>query len=120
MLFVRGSSNVACGYQHCSNLFTSLSDCDLVALLEDDTGMELLVCNKIISLELPVKDVHRKIWCAEHNEVFWTSVLTVSLTLCAHDRPHYMHSIDTAYCCTCHMFHGLSVCCHTSEPCKNG
>ena len=44
-------------------------DCDLVALLEDDTGMELLVCNKIISLELPVKDVHRKIWCAEHNEV---------------------------------------------------
>lgn len=47
-----------------------LLDCDLVALLEDDTGMELLVCNKIISLELPVKDVHRKIWCAEHNEVF--------------------------------------------------
>jgi len=46
-----------------------LLDCDLVALLEDDTGMELLVCNKIISLELPVKDVHRKIWCAEHNEV---------------------------------------------------
>ena len=46
-----------------------LVDCDLVALLEDDTGMELLVCNKIISLELPVKDVHRKIWCVEHNEV---------------------------------------------------
>lgn len=32
-------------------------DCELVALLEDDTGMELLVCNKIISLELPVKEV---------------------------------------------------------------
>jgi len=45
-----------------------------VALLEDDTGMELLVCNKIISLELPVKDVHRKIWCAEHNEVFLSKV----------------------------------------------
>jgi len=50
-------------------LLLLLLDCDLVALLEDDTGMELLVCNKIISLELPVKDVHRKIWCAEHNEV---------------------------------------------------
>jgi len=50
-------------------VFVPLLDCDLVALLEDDTGMELLVCNKIISLELPVKDVHRKIWCAEHNEV---------------------------------------------------
>ena len=33
------------------------TDCELVALLEDDTGMELLVCNKIISLDLPVKDV---------------------------------------------------------------
>ena len=32
-------------------------DCELVALLEDDSGMELLVCNKIISLDLPVKEV---------------------------------------------------------------
>ena len=32
-------------------------DCELVALLEDDTGMELLVNNKIISLDLPVKEV---------------------------------------------------------------
>ena len=44
-------------------------DCELVALLEDDTGMELLVCNKIISLDLAVKDVHRKIWLPEHSEV---------------------------------------------------
>lgn len=42
-------------------------DCELVALLEDDTGMELLVCNKIISLDLPVKDVFKKIWCAQAN-----------------------------------------------------
>ena len=42
-------------------------DCELVALLEDDTGMELLVCNKIISLDLPVKDVFKKIWCAQPN-----------------------------------------------------
>lgn len=30
-------------------------DCELVALLDDDNGMELLVNNKIISLDLPVK-----------------------------------------------------------------
>ena len=43
------------------------SDCELVALLEDDTGMELLICNKIISLDLPVKDVYKKIWCSQQN-----------------------------------------------------
>ena len=43
------------------------ADCELVALLEDDTGMELLVCNKIVSLDLPVKDVFKKIWCVHSN-----------------------------------------------------
>lgn len=38
-------------------------DCELVALLEDDSGMELLVNNKIINLDLPVKDVYRKVIC---------------------------------------------------------
>uniref|UniRef100_UPI00358DF698 E3 ubiquitin-protein ligase UBR4 n=1 Tax=Myxine glutinosa TaxID=7769 RepID=UPI00358DF698 len=37
-------------------------DCDLVALLEDDSGMELLVNNKIISLDLPVAEVYKKVW----------------------------------------------------------
>lgn len=40
-------------------------DCELVALLEDDNGMELLVNNKIISLDLPVKDVYHKVWVPE-------------------------------------------------------
>ncbi|XP_053389127.1 protein purity of essence-like [Mercenaria mercenaria] len=44
-------------------------DCELVALLEDDSGMELLVNKKIISLDLPVKDVYRKEWTLEHEEV---------------------------------------------------
>ncbi|XP_063242107.1 E3 ubiquitin-protein ligase UBR4 isoform X2 [Bacillus rossius redtenbacheri] len=43
-------------------------DCELVALLEDDTGMELLVNNKIISLDLPVKEVYKKVWVAEGGE----------------------------------------------------
>ncbi|XP_011314104.1 protein purity of essence isoform X2 [Fopius arisanus] len=43
-------------------------DCELVALLEDDNGMELLVNNKIISLDLPVKDVYKKIWVHEGGE----------------------------------------------------
>ncbi|XP_076455251.1 E3 ubiquitin-protein ligase UBR4-like isoform X3 [Babylonia areolata] len=43
-------------------------DCELVALLEDDTGMELLVNKKIISLDLPVKEVYKKVWLPEHGE----------------------------------------------------
>ncbi|KAL1138883.1 hypothetical protein AAG570_008945 [Ranatra chinensis] len=43
-------------------------DCELVALLEDDNGMELLVNNKIISLDLPVKEVYKKIWVSEGGE----------------------------------------------------
>ena len=38
------------------------TDCELVALLEDDNGMELLANNKIISLDLSVKDVYQKVW----------------------------------------------------------
>ena len=44
------------------------TDCELVALLEDDNGMELLVNNKIISLDLPVKDVYNKVWLPEAGE----------------------------------------------------
>ncbi|XP_022919909.2 E3 ubiquitin-protein ligase UBR4 isoform X2 [Onthophagus taurus] len=43
-------------------------DCELVALLEDDNGMELLVNNKIMSLDLPVRDVYKKVWIAEGGE----------------------------------------------------
>ncbi|KAJ8682718.1 hypothetical protein QAD02_018510 [Eretmocerus hayati] len=43
-------------------------DCELVALLEDDNGMELLVNNKIISLDLPVREVYKKIWVLEGGE----------------------------------------------------
>ncbi|OWR51411.1 purity of essence [Danaus plexippus plexippus] len=45
------------------------TDCELVALLEDDNGMELLVCNKIMSLDLPVKEVYKKVWCTSGEEV---------------------------------------------------
>lgn len=43
-------------------------DCELLALLEDDSSMELLVSNKIISLDLPVRDVYKRIWCSENHE----------------------------------------------------
>lgn len=36
-----------------------------MALLDDDSGMELLVCNKIISLDLPVADVYKKVWLTQ-------------------------------------------------------
>ena len=38
------------------------TDCELVALLKDDNGMELLVNNKIIVLDLNVRDVYKKVW----------------------------------------------------------
>ncbi len=38
------------------------TDCELIALLDDDNGMELLVNNKIISLDLSVRDVFKKVW----------------------------------------------------------
>ena len=43
-------------------------DCELLALLEDDSSMELLVSNKIICLDLPVREVYKKIWCPENHE----------------------------------------------------
>ncbi len=41
------------------------TDCELIALLEDDNGMELLVNNKIISLDLSVREVYKKVWLTE-------------------------------------------------------
>src|SRR5699024_6921646 len=43
-------------------------ECELVSLLEDDSGLELLVNNKIISLDLPVKEVYKKVVCADHQQ----------------------------------------------------
>jgi len=43
-------------------------DCELLALLEDDSSMELLVSNKIISLDLPVRDVFYRVWVPENHE----------------------------------------------------
>ena len=40
-------------------------DCELFALLDDDHGMELLVNNKIISLDLEVREVY-KMWLEEN------------------------------------------------------
>lgn len=35
---------------------------DLRGLLEDDNSMELLVCNKIIKLDLPIRQVYENVW----------------------------------------------------------
>ena len=50
-------------------VFCVVADCDLVALLDDDSGMDLLVSGKIISLDLPIRDVYKKVWLAGHSEV---------------------------------------------------
>lgn len=48
--------------------------------------MELLVNNKIISLELPVADVYRKIWVPAHGEVK-IQVVLLPLTRCLQADP---------------------------------
>ncbi|KAH3758845.1 Auxin transport protein BIG [Pelomyxa schiedti] len=35
---------------------------DLRGLIDDDLGMELLVCNKIIKLDLPIKAIYEQVW----------------------------------------------------------
>ena len=73
------------------------TDCELVALLEDDTGMELLVCNKIVSLDLPVKDVFKKIWCTHSNvrrPYFWPSSIMLYLLLYVNERTK-VQNLDT-------------------------
>jgi len=37
-------------------------DLELHGLIEDDSGMELLVAGRIISLSLPVRLVYEKVW----------------------------------------------------------
>ena len=43
-------------------------DSELMGLLHDETAMELLVAGKIISLDLPVKSVYKKIWLRDNAE----------------------------------------------------
>lgn len=57
------------------------TDCELVALLEDDNGMELLVCNKIMSLDLPVKDVYKKVRLVLCEVIFKAFVLKIVLEI---------------------------------------
>lgn len=42
-------------------------DTEMVALMEDDTGMELLISGSIISLSLPVRDVYDRLWKRTNN-----------------------------------------------------
>ena len=44
------------------------TDCEFIALPEEDNGMELLVNSKIISLDLPVEDVYQKVGLPESGE----------------------------------------------------
>jgi len=54
-------------------------DCELVALLEDDNGMELLVNNKIISLDLPVREVSMGYFCWRITAGLTTKILCTFL-----------------------------------------
>lgn len=71
------------------------TDCELVALLEDDSGMELLVNNKIISLDLPVKDVFKKVWCAENSETEAMRIIYRMRGLMGDATEEFIESLDS-------------------------
>eukprot|EP01018_Ginkgo_biloba_P024431 Gb_03145 [translate_table: standard] len=58
---------------------------DLLGLLEDDYGMELLVAGNIISLDLSIAQVYEQVWRKTHNQatntVTATGLLSVSGTM---------------------------------------
>ena len=43
-------------------------DLNMRAMIDDDHGMELLVCNNIISLDLPIDDVYTNVWVPAEGE----------------------------------------------------
>ncbi|XP_042908898.2 E3 ubiquitin-protein ligase UBR4 [Parasteatoda tepidariorum] len=70
-------------------------DCELVALLEDDSGMELLVNNKIINLDLPVKEVYKKVWCMDSNESEAMRVVYRMRGLLGDATEEFIENLDT-------------------------
>ena len=73
------------------------TDCELVALLEDDSGMELLVCNKIISLDLPVKEVYKKVWLAQSTTVSVCVCMFVCIWVWFSELLHNLHVYLSTY-----------------------
>ena len=66
--------------------------------------MELLVCNKIVSLDLPVKEVFKKIWCAHSNVSIYTIYMCVScvvFVVCVHARMCVLVCWCVGNDCTC-------------------
>lgn len=70
-------------------------DCELLALLEDDSSMELLVSNKIISLDLTVRDVYKRIWCSENHETDPMRIIYRMRGLLGDATEEFIESLDT-------------------------
>lgn len=59
---------------------------DLLGLLEDDYGMELLVAGNIISLDLSISQVYEQVWKKYHNQSKLASTVTPSSATFASSR----------------------------------
>lgn len=53
---------------------------DLIGLLEDDYGMELLVAGNIISLDLSISQVYEQVWRKHHGQTQYSLSNSSSLT----------------------------------------
>ncbi|OHT12592.1 hypothetical protein TRFO_03612 [Tritrichomonas foetus] len=60
------SRNIGTLMRHVKNKICT--DLGMTSLIDDDNGMELLVDGKIISLDLPIEDVYKKVWVPSKGE----------------------------------------------------
>lgn len=60
------SKNIGCVMRDIKNKICT--DLNMTAMLEDDHGMELLVCGNIISLDVFIEDVYKRVWVPAEGE----------------------------------------------------
>jgi E3 ubiquitin-protein ligase UBR4 len=76
---------------------------DLLGLLEDDYGMELLVAGNIISLDLSIAQVYEQVWRKTHsqatNSATVTGVLAASGAVPNRDCPPMTVTYRLQVCC---------------------
>lgn len=76
---------------------------DLLGLLEDDYGMELLVAGNIISLDLSIAQVYEQVWkkssSQSSNTVAGTTLISTTAAASARDCPPMTVTYRLQVCC---------------------
>lgn len=88
---------------------------DLLGLLEDDYGMELLVAGNIISLDLSIAQVYEQVWKKSNqssNAMANTTLLSPNAVPSARDSPPMTvtYRLQVCYICSYLIIHQIKVC----------